>query len=74
MGRLRTRTENSVREYNRRYYLTHKKSRGGKGSMFVCPREATRSTFNSSDLMQMPVEKFAVAVDMITNGERLFTI
>jgi hypothetical protein len=55
--------------------LTHKKALRGRGKpVFMCPREAAKLTFNVHDLMQLPVEKFARAVDKITTGERLFTV
>jgi len=60
--------------YQRLYNLRHKKSRGGKKHLFVCPREATRSTYNTCDLMNAPVEKVIAMLDKILAGERLFTL
>ena len=64
-----------AKEYQRLYNLTHKKKRGGRGKAnFVCPREATRSTFNTCDLMNAPVEKTIKMLEKIISGERLFTM
>jgi len=64
-----------AKEYQRLYNLTHKKKRGGRGKAnFVCPREATRMTFNTCDLMSAPVEKTIRMLEKIISGERLFTM
>ena len=64
-----------AKEYQRLYNLTHKKKRGGRGKAnFVCPREAARMTFNTSDLMNSPAEKTAKMIEKIISGERLFTM
>jgi len=67
--------KDKAKEYQRLYNLTHKKKRGGRGkSNFLCPREATRSTFNTCDLMNSPVEKTLKMLEKIISGERLFTM
>ena len=64
-----------AKEYQRLYNLTHKKKRGGRGKAnFTCPREATRMTFNTCDLMNSPVEKTIKMLEKIISGERLFTM
>lgn len=64
-----------AKEYQRLYNLTHKKKRGGRGKAnFDCPREAVRSTFNTGDLMNSPVEKTLKMLEKIISGERLFTM
>lgn len=64
-----------AKEYQRLYNLTHKKKRGGRGKAnFECPREATRQTFNTCDLMNSPVEKTVKMLEKIISGERLFTM
>lgn len=64
-----------AKEYQRLYNLTHKKKRGGRGKAnFDCPREATRMTFNTCDLMNSPVEKTIKMLEKIISGERLFTM
>jgi len=65
-----------VREYQRLYYHTHKKKmRGENGeSDFMCPRESTRSTFHSVDLMRAPAEKSVRMLNQIISGERTFII
>jgi hypothetical protein len=64
-----------AKEYQRLYNLTHKKKRGGRGKAnFICPREATRMTFNTCDLMNAPVEKTIKMLEKIIAGERLFTM
>jgi hypothetical protein len=64
-----------AKEYQRLYNLTHKKKRGGRGKAnFTCPREATRMTFNTVDLMNSPVEKTIKMLEKIIAGDRLFTM
>jgi hypothetical protein len=65
-----------AKEYQRLYNLTHKKkARGGRGrANFMAPREATRMTFNTCDLMNSPVEKTLKMLEKIISGERLFTM
>ena len=64
-----------AKEYQRLYNLTHKKKRGGRGKAnFACPREAARMTFNTCDLMSSPVEKTIKMIEKIIAGERLFTM
>ncbi|MCK5125078.1 MAG: hypothetical protein KAR42_02375 [candidate division Zixibacteria bacterium] len=64
-----------AKEYQRLYNLTHKKKRGGRGKAnFDCPRDATRMTFNTCDLMEAPVEKTVKMLEKIISGERLFTM
>lgn len=65
-----------AKEYQRQYNLTHKKkARGGRGKAnFECPREKTRSTFNTADLMHSPVEKTVKMLEKIINGDRMFTM
>lgn len=65
-----------AKEYQRQYNLTHKKkARGSRGKAnFICPREAIRSTLNSTDIMHSPVEKTLHMLEKIINGERLFTM
>lgn len=65
-----------AKEYQRLYNLTHKKkARGGRGKAnFMCPREAVRGTFNTSDIMHAPVEKTLRILEKIISGERFFTM
>ncbi len=64
-----------AKEYQRLYNLTHKKKRGGRGKAnFDCPREAARMTFNTCDLMNSPIEKTIKMIEKIIAGERLFTM
>lgn len=65
-----------AKEYQRQYNLTHKKKAlGGRGKNGVdVPREAIKSTFNTSDIMHSPVEKTLRILEKIIKGERFFTM
>jgi len=64
-----------AKEYQRLYNLTHKKKRGGRGKAnFICPREAARMTYHTTDLMNSPVEKTLRMLEKILDRERLFTM
>ncbi len=65
-----------AKEYQRQYNLTHKKKiRGGRGkASFDCPREQTRMTYNTADLMHSPPEKAMKIIRDILSGEKMFTM
>ncbi len=65
-----------AKEYQRQYNLTHKKKvRGGRGkASFECPREKSRMTFNTADLMRSPSEKTLKMLKEILSGEKMFTM
>jgi len=64
-----------AKEYQRQYNLTHKKkARVGRGKTMMAAREVVRSTFSTNDLMHSPVEKTLKMLEKIINGERFFTM
>ncbi len=63
------------REYQKEYSKVNKKKpKNNQGTNGNAPRELIRTTFNTYDLMQSPVEKTIRMLEKIINGERFFTM
>ena len=64
-----------AREYQRKYNLAYrKKQRVGGAHGGGLSRPDVRHTFTIRDIMQLPTEKAAKAIDLICRGERMFTM
>lgn len=72
------------REYDKEYYRTHREQARAYQRAYNqdhkrkvrlrAPRAKIRETFNTSDIMQAPVEKAQRMFEQICSGERSFTM
>lgn len=65
-----------AKEYQRQYNLTHKKKLRARTAQTTpdSPREVVKTTFDTTDIMNSPVEKTIKILEKIIKGERFFTM